>query len=244
MIVFILSQTLQKCNRIAKKSHEGLCFFIEYSMKKISTLLLLAGLLPLLTGCQRGPDYFSYVSELRSDLFVASEQEFTLTVACISREHPYVNDGIKAPLSDIVEITLEGDADEYSVYILGEEAMGGEMSFRNTRGDFYYSQGVKSFPEGSVTLRVEWQDTSREIVATSVKTEHTLSPEKALDCALKGESATLERMQADGRFCGEFYVRLLRRDKNYYYVGIVDTKGKMISLLLDSESGEVLARHE
>ncbi|MDE6411420.1 MAG: hypothetical protein K2L02_02660 [Clostridia bacterium] len=213
-------------------------------MKKFSFLLLLTGLVPLLSACKSKPDYFSYVSELRSDLFTASEEEFSLTVACISREYPYNSDGIKAPLSDIVEITLEGDADEYSVYILGEEHMGGEMSFRNTRGDFYFSQGVKSFPEGSVTLRVEWEDTSREIVATSVKTENTLSPEEALDCALNNEKATLERMSQSGSFEGEFYVRLLRRDKNYYYVGIVDTNGKMISLLLDSESGELLARHE
>ena len=213
-------------------------------MKKFTTILLLVGLLPLITACRKGPDYFTYVSELRSDLFTASEEEFSLTVACISREYPYINDGIKSTLCDLVEITLEGDADEYSVYILGGENVGGEMSFRNTRGDFYYSQGVKSFPQGSVTLRVEWEDTSREIVATSVKTESTLSPEDALDCALKGEQQTLEHMRTDGTFRGEFYVRLLRRDKNYYYVGIVDTNGKLISLLLDSESGEVLARHE
>lgn len=227
-----------------EKSHERNGKFIEYSMKKFSLLLLLTGLVPLLASCKQSPDYFSYVSELRSDLFTASEEEFTLTVACISREYPYNGDGIKAPLSDVVEITLEGDADEYSVYLLGDEQMGGEMSFRNTRGDFYYSQGVTSFPEGSVSLRVEWEDTSREIVATSVKTENTLSPEEALNHALSTEQDTLERMSADGTFRGEFYVRLLRRDKNYYYVGIVDTNGKMISLLLDSESGQLLARHE
>lgn len=43
---------------------------------------------------------------------------------------------------------------------------------------------------------------------------------------------------------GEFHVRLLRRDANYYYVGIVDGKGHTISLLLDSETGETLARRE
>ena len=213
-------------------------------MKKFTSLLLLLGVLPLITACKKAPDYFNYVSELRSDLFVASEEEFSLTVACITREYPYITDGIKATMCSVIEITLEGDADEYSVYLLGEDKMGGEMSFRNTRGDFYYSQGVKTFPEGSVSLRVEWEDTSREIVATSVKTEHTLSPQAALDHALKDEQATLERMSADGTFRGEFYVRLLRRDKNYYYVGIVDTSGKMISLLLDSESGQLLARHE
>ena len=213
-------------------------------MKKFSFLLLLTGLVPLLASCKQNPDYFSHVSELRSDLFTASEEEFSLTVACITREHPYNNDGIKATLTDVVEITLEGEADEYRVYLLGGEQIGGEMSFRNTRGDFYFSQGVKSFPKTSVTLRVEWEDEQREIVATSVKTENTLSPEKALSRALTNEKATLERMSANGSFQGEFDVRLLRRDKNYYYVGIVDRDGNMISLLLDSESGEVLARHE
>ena len=200
--------------------------------------------MPLLAACQKKPDYFAYVSELRSDLFVADEEDFSLTVACISRETPYLNDGIKATMSNVIEITLDGDADEYSVYILGDEQVGGEMSFRNTRGDFYFSQGVKSFPEGSVSLRVEWEDTSREIVATSVKTDNTLSSEDALEHALKGEQATLEHMSTDGKFQGEFYVRLLRRDKTYYYVGIVDRNGKTTSLLLDSENGQVLARHE
>lgn len=37
-------------------------------------------------------------------------------------------------------------------------------------------------------------------------------------------------------------MRLLRRDKNYYYVGITDCTGKTISLLLNAETGEVLAR--
>ena len=194
-------------------------------MKKVPALILLMGLLPLIAACKQSPDYFTYVSELRSDLFVASEEEFSLTVACISREYPYINDGVKATMTDVVEITLEGDALEYSVYIIGEEHMGGEMSFRNTRGDFYYSQGVKSFPKESISLRVEWEDTSREIVATSVKTENTLSPQAALNHALQGEQQTLEHMRIDGTFRGEFYVRLLRRDKNYYYVGIVDTNG-------------------
>lgn len=227
-----------------EKSHDANENFIKYIMKKFTVLLLLAGFFPLLVSCKHSPDYFSYVSELRSDLFTASAEEFSLTLTCVSRESPYANDGIKAPLGDSIEITLEGDKSEYDVYLLGEEKIGGEMSFRNTRGDFYFSQGVKSFPEGSVTLRVEWEDSTREIVATSVKTEKTLSPRAALDYALNTEKATLERMNVNGKFAGEFYVRLLRRDENYYYVGIVDRSGKLISLLLNGESGEVLARHE
>ena len=51
-------------------------------------------------------------------------------------------------------------------------------------------------------------------------------------------------MTRGGVFYGEFHVRLLRRDKTYYYVGIVNSKGDILSLLLDSETGEILARRE
>ena len=210
--------------------------------KTFLPLLILVGILPLFTACKHKPDYFAYVSELRSDLFMASDDEVSVSVACISREYPYNGDGIKAPLCDLIEITLEGDADEYSVHILGEENIGGDMTFRNTRGDFYYSQGVKSFPQTSITLRIEWDDTARDLVATSVKSENTLSPQEALEYAVEAEKNLVESMSAEGAFAGEFYVRLLRRDRNYYYVGIVDKKGNMTSLLLDSETGEVLAR--
>ena len=59
---------------------------------------------------------------------------------------------------------------------------------------------------------------------------------------MNAEKETIANMTQNGAFGGEFYVRLLRRDKNYYYVGIIDTSGKTVSLLLDGESGEVLAR--
>ena len=125
-----------------------------------------------------------------------------------------------------------------------EKDWGGETSFRNTRGDYFYSQTVEAFPETSVTMRIVWDGGERELTATSVKNENTISVDEALDFALKKEKDTVARMTRNGKFFGEFYVRLLRRNTNYYYVGIVDTDGKTISLLLNSETGEVLARRE
>lgn len=59
-----------------KKSHDANGIFIKYIMKKLPVLLLLTGLVPLISACKQSPDYFSYVSELRSDLFTASAEEF------------------------------------------------------------------------------------------------------------------------------------------------------------------------
>ena len=215
--------------------------------KRYSAFLLLIGVLPALAACGKAMDYSGYISEARSDIFRAETEEFTVTLSCISREYPYASDGIACPRTDVVEISLIPSAAEitdYSVYVVGETEWGGEASFRNVYGDWYYSESVTSFPTGSVSLRIEWDDNVRELVATSVKNEETLSVKEALDHAVSAEKERIDRMTADGAFHGEFYVRLVRRDTNYYYVGIVGTDGNITSLLLNGETGEVLARRE
>ena len=217
-------------------------------MKKyLSVLFMTLTLLPALAACG-GYDYTKHLSEVRSDLFCAETEEFSLTFACISREYPYSLDGIAAPKSNVAEITIisaQKSSENFTVTVLGgEKEWGGETSYRNTRGDYFYSQGVKEFPEGSVSLRVQWGENVKEIAATSVKNEKTSSPESALKHALEAERDAVKNLMQNGCFMGEFHVRLLRRDANYYYVGIVDGKGHTISLLLDSETGETLARRE
>ena len=91
---------------------------------------------------------------------------------------------------------------------------------------------------------MEIGETATEVVATSVKTEKTLTPEQALDAALGAEKDYVAARMRGGAFAGEFRVRLLRREVNYYYVGIVDGDGHTLSLLLAAETGEVLARRE
>lgn len=214
--------------------------------KPFSCLIFLLALLPALAACGKY-DYSVHLSEVRSDLFVCEDDEFTVTLSCVTREYPYLSDGATGALTNIVEIVLESSElveRDYCVYVLGEREWGGDMSFRNVRGDWFYSQSVSAFPEGSVSLRVSWGDETREVVATSVKNEATITPEAALEFAVAAETDYIKNLTQDGVFRGEFYVRLLRRDKNYYYVGIVDTNGRALSLLLDSETGEVLARRE
>lgn len=212
--------------------------------KKFSCLFVLLAALPLLASC-RGYDYTKHISELRSDIFRAETEEFTVTICCISREYPYLSDGIPSPRSDVVEISLVPVAaaiEDYFVYL--GDGTGGEMSFRNTHGDWFYSESVKIFPEHSVEVRVQWGENERTITATSVRTEETMTAEEALQAVLGCERERIKRMTDKSGFHGEFHVRLLRREKTYYYVGIVGTDGTTLALLLDSETGEVLARRE
>ncbi len=203
-------------------------------------------MLPALTGCG-GYDYTAHISEKRTDIFCAETDEFTLTLSCTEREYPYASDGVACPMTKVVEISVTPencDLDGLEIRFTDGKGTDGDASFRNTHGDYYYSFGVAEFPETSVSLSLKWESGERELTATSVKNEKTLTAEQALDCAVKAEKDKISRMTKNKRFYGEFYVRLLRRTTNYYYVGIVDENGGTLSLLLDSETGEILARRE
>lgn len=211
---------------------------------------MLSLLLPLLflpVGCKQAPDYFAFVSDVRSDIFRAETPEFEVTVSCLEREHPFAPDGVVSPKSRTVEVVLaekSPSGGEYEVYFLEDMPRGGDMSFRNVTGDYYFSRGVENFPSGSLSLRIVYGETTKELFLTSVKSEKTLLPEEALSLAVSAERETVAALTSGKTFCGEFYVRLLRRDKNYYYVGIVRPGNGTVSLLLDGETGEVLARRE
>lgn len=211
----------------------------------IVILILVLSLPMILTGCTR-IDYFDYVSDERSDLFCAETETFSILISCVYRERPFLTDGVVSAKSKTVEAVLtekEASGQEYEIYFLEDVPRGGEMSFRSVSGDYSYSRGVEEFPSDSISLRVICGDERVELMATSVKTEKTLSVREALEYAVEAEKETIDRMST-GEFCGEFHVRLLRRDKNYYYIGIVDTEGGTLSLLLDSETGAVLARRD
>ena len=213
--------------------------------RKLLALLLPILLLPLFTACQN-IDYTSYISDERSDIFCAETEDFSVVVSCVEREYPFMTDGIVGQRSKTVEATLTEKAPsgcEYELYFIEDMPRGGEMSFRSVSGDWYYSRGVQEFPSGSISLRILRDGKPTEIAATSVKNPNTLSVSEALNYAIDAETATIDSL-TDGGFFGEFHVRLLRRDKNYYYVGIVDREGKTVCLLLDAETGAVLARRE
>ena len=216
-------------------------------MKKFISLLAAAALAPAFAAFAAcAPyDYSDRLSEVRSDLFVAQTEDFTLTLACVEREYPYADDGVPCPMTKTVQVTLapvnapEGDVEIYVGE--GEARWGGDASFRTTYGDYTLSEGVDRFPEGSVSVSVVYGGETQTLAATSVKNENTLAPSDALAVGVAAEKETLERMKKNGVFCGELCVRLLRRDKNYYYFAVTDGEER-VALLLDAETGEVLAR--
>ena len=212
--------------------------------KRFLSLLALTLFLPAFAACAPY-DYSDRLSEVRSDLFVAETEDFTLQLSCLEREYPYADDGVPCPMSKTLQVELvpvvkpDGDVEIY----IGDGGTGGEASYRTAYGDYTFSVGTDVFPQESVSLRVEYGGKTHTIAATSVRTAETLTPAKALAKGVEAERETLDNMRKEGVFCGELCVRLLKRDKNYYYFAVTDGT-RRVALLMDGETGEVLARRE
>lgn len=210
--------------------------------RRFCTIFIVVILFPLLAACKQ-ESYAQYVSEIKSDVFCAQTEQFSLTISCSSREYPYADDGVPCPMSNVIEATLtpvnrvSGDVAVYAA----DQSWGGEASFSSVHGDYRFSQGVTSFPAQTIDVTVTWGNETYTIAATSVRTKDTLSPDDALDVLVKNEHETLSRMYKEGVFCAEIRIRLMRRDKNYYYTCVTNQETQ-ISLLIDAQTGEILAR--
>ena len=64
------------------------------------------------SACKKSIDYFDYVSELRSIIFIAKTEAFTLRIYAVRKESPYSTDGVPRETFTRMEAHLiapEGD---------------------------------------------------------------------------------------------------------------------------------------
>ena len=204
-------------------------------------------LLPFFSSCKKELDYFDYVSELRSNIFLAETETFSLRIYAIQKENPYASDGIPMEKSTRTEVYLVAPSGEktYELYFtVSEKTYGGEMSFDNVKAEYYFSCSLDVSELLEIPCSIECDGTQTELCAISVKNEATLTPQNALNKLRTAESELFESMTDKYGFSGEIYLRLLYEDFPYYYVGIIDRNGKTNAFLLNAETGKILAKRE
>ena len=89
------------------------------------------------------------------------------------------------------------------------------------------------------------KDSEVKLVAESVKNENTLGVSDILKSIQKAEPDRISALSQNGTFAGEIYVRLVYKDGEcFYYAAISDRSGNTYSMLIDADSGEILATRE
>ena len=197
------------------------------------------------TACNQKVDYFGYVSELRSDIFLAEADGFSLRIYAVTKENPYVMDGIPKERSSRVEAYLvapEGDKTCNFSFTCEGQSYGGEMSFDNVKTEYYYACTLDIASVSELPCRIEYGDKTLELIARSVKTSDTLTPQNVLKNLETEEAELFSSLTDKYGFAGEIYLRLIYEDAPYYYVGIIDRNGNIHAFLINAKTGKVLAK--
>lgn len=192
-------------------------------------------------------DYFSYVSELRSNILLAQDSDFSLRAYAVEKEHPYLADGVKREMTKRAEIHLiapEGGKTCKISFSVGKESFHGEMSYDNVKEEYYFSVSADLTTVESLNFEVVYGKDTKTLQAKTIKQADTLTPTAVLEKLRENESGTFDALTDKNGFVGEIYVRLICENEPYYYVGLIEKSGKIRAYLLSANTGKVLAKRE
>lgn len=195
--------------------------------------------------CGKKIDYFSYVSELRDNVFLAENERFSLRAYALEKESPYVTDGIPCEKNVRTEIYLcapSGDKTCNILFHLDGNEYGGEMSYDNVKGEYFYACPASSSALSAMDFEITYGKETFTLTANSVHTESTLSAKSALRIVVDSEMELFSSLTDKYGFAGEIYMRLLYEDAPFYYVGVINRNGEVTAFLLNATTGRILAK--
>ena len=196
-------------------------------------------------GCREKIDYFSYVSELRNNIFLVETEDCALRIYSTQKESPYLADGIPQEVSARTEIYLLASTknEPYSLFVTvdGKE-YGGEMSYDNVKSEYYLFFTLDVSTLQTLPCRLEYGAEGIELTAKSVLSGEEIPPKTLLQSLCTENADLFSSMTDKYGFTGEIYFRLIYEESPYYYVGIIDRNGEIRAFLVNAKTGKTLAR--
>ncbi len=224
--------------------------------KKILALGMLGLGLVGLTACgkQTNINLDNLVIEQRENLFVAQDSLYQVSYSGGMREQDYAFDGVKTEMVPFGIVTfnrlnfepLAEDSYNYVVNIDGVEYTG---TLENDQIENSYSidLGVNALNTSTINVKIDFTGYSFNQELSNVSSEFAVDQASALKIANNELSSQLKNIVTDSNKVE--VVQKIVRDyatpevSNYYwYVGAVSTNGETLGVLIDANSGEILAK--
>lgn len=232
-------------------------------MKKISILLfsLLITLSLINIGCagKIPSEIKDNLSEIRINIFEATNDNISVNIITGQREEPYVLNGSAQGMNEYTVITIiPENPDNISTditynYLLktGKKDYSGSFTL-HPFGNSYAAEISEKINTKSVEIKItaskdDW-NFNESIVMESILTENMISWEDALLIGMEALENSISSMYSKKNLKAEVYVKLLcdplgKTTDHYWYVAFADGK-KVASALIDPISKEILALRE
>lgn len=220
-------------------------------MRKILSIIsvsTLCAIFLLFSGCAKnGSGYDKVISEIRDNVYVSVVDEWSFSAVSGEREKNYKTDGIPNGREEFFILTVEGvftSAPECEFEIEGK-TYGGVMKKHPFNDSYSFEAGAKTNAK-EIDVCVKTANDTFQTVLKTVKTDSTKTASYALDTARKELKETLENHLVNGTFDGEVYIRMIANPveedgKYFWYVAFCKSESECYSVLIDCESGAVVA---
>lgn len=224
--------------------------------KKLLIFTLLAICLFGFTACGKTNIKLSdFLIEERNNLFTAKDNLYTVTFSTGLREKNYNYDGIIDEKVDFGVLTLiRNDSnplanDTYSYKItINEEEFTGNME--KSPIDNSYAVDIEKRVEDDAIINVEIRFTGYTFRQdlTNTSKDFVVDKNTALNQANNELKTEIENLLKDKNNKIEVIMKILKDSSNsevnrfYWYIGIISTNGETLGILIDTNTGEIIAK--
>lgn len=226
-------------------------------MKKILfiTFMLIAPL--ILMGCSNNLSVRlqDNLSEVRFNLFTASNEKINVNFTSGFREDPYVINGISENKKEFGVITVKFLCDISTKegtpkFVITINEMDFDNEFILNPFDQTYVQDISTFvlDDSTIFIKITWQDFYFESELVNESNNFNINHKQALNIFIKEfETDITNLLKGDINF--EMYVKIisdpsLNIDQNYFYVSLISVNGNSFSVIIDPNSGQILAKNQ
>ena len=203
-----------------------------------------------LVSCNQEKGLEPYVSQLTNNLYHSESQNYNLKAVYGYKEINPNQDGKVGQKAYYLTFRLFDKQTNMQTYSLqlefAKKNYGGDFTVNPVSHTLTLDLEIEGFVCDSFDVKITCGDQTEVIKMTSPIPKNTLGYKKAL-LALQKEQGSLIKSYYDnnGNFTAEIYLRILVKDgKAYWYVGLAQSEKQLKALLLDGETGKVLAIRE
>ena len=223
--------------------------------KKFFVVVICALCLFGFVGCGKSKiNLNDYLIERRENLFTASDNLYSATFTTGTRETNYNFDGVVNELIPFGVLTLTrnenlplaNDTYTYIVTINDQTYTG----FLEKTDNYSYSADleVNTIGDEKINVQISFTDYTFNQDLTNTSSSFNVDSNTALGIAQKELNENLENLLKDKNQKIEVVMKLMKDyssenlQKYYWYVGIISTNGKTMGILIDANSGDIIAK--
>ena len=195
----------------------------------------------------------NYLIEERQNLFVASDELYTVTLSSGMREVNYNFDGIVGEKTNFSILSLyrkDGKTlsnDNYSyVVTLNDETLTGFLEKSQIDNSYSIDLAKEITTDATINVQISFTGYSINKDLTNISNNFNVDNKTAITIANDQLKENIENITKNNQI--EVVTKILSDNSNaeinsyYWYVGVISTSGETMGVLIDANSGEILAK--